>query len=112
VIVAGRVSQKMAPVLPQACDQMAGPRWVISMGVCAFSGGMFSNYANVQGLITSSRWTSTLPGCPPRPGMLLDAMLKFHDKSRNSKLGASRDKQVNDLEQAQLRRLPLAVRRR
>ena len=61
MIVAGRLSQKMAPVTRQIYDQMSDPKWVISMGVCASSGGMFNNYAIVQGVTTSSRWISTCP---------------------------------------------------
>jgi NADH-quinone oxidoreductase subunit B len=81
MIVAGRVSQKMAPVLRQIYDQMADPKWVISMGVCASSGGMFNNYA----------------------------IVKLHDKIRNMKLGVNREREVTELEEARLRRLPLAT---
>jgi NADH-quinone oxidoreductase subunit B len=108
MIVAGRVSQKMAPVLRQIYDQMADPKWVISMGVCASSGGMFNNYAIVQGVDHIVPVDIYLPGCPPRPEMLLDAILKLHDKIQNSKLGPDRQKEITQLERAQLRRLPLA----
>ena len=87
MIVAGRVSQKMAPVTRQIYDQMADPKWVISMGVCASSGGMFNNYAIVQGVDHIIPVDIYLPGCPPRPEMLLDAILKLHDKIQNMKLG-------------------------
>jgi NADH-quinone oxidoreductase subunit B len=107
MIVAGRVSQKMAPVLRQIYDQMSDPKWVISMGVCASSGGMFNNYAIVQGVDHIVPVDIYLPGCPPRPEMLLDAIVKLHDKIQNMKLGAHRDRQVTELEQARLRRLPL-----
>jgi NADH-quinone oxidoreductase subunit B len=107
MIVAGRVSQKMAPVLRQIYDQMSEPKWVISMGVCASSGGMFNNYAIVQGVDHIVPVDIYLPGCPPRPEMLLDSILKLHDKIQNMKLGANRDKEITDLEQARLRRLPL-----
>ena len=110
MIVAGRVSQKMAPVLRQIYDQMPAPKWVISMGVCASSGGMFNNYAIVQGVDHIVPVDIYLPGCPPRPEMLLDAIVKLHDKIQNMKLGANRRRQITDREQARLRRLPLAVR--
>ena len=108
MIVAGRVSQKMAPVLRQIYDQMADPKWVISMGVCASSGGMFNNYAIVQGVDHVVPVDIYLPGCPPRPEMLLDAIVKLHDKIQNMKLGANREAEIEELEQARLRRLPLA----
>ena len=107
MIVAGRVSQKMGPVLRQIYDQMAEPKWVISMGVCASSGGMFNNYAIVQGVDHIVPVDIYLPGCPPRPEMLLDAILKLHDKIQNMKLGVNRENQITELEEARLRRLPL-----
>src|ERR1700727_1902120 len=109
MIVAGRVSQKMAPVLRQIYDQMADPKWVISMAVCASSGGMFNDYAMVQGVDHVVPVDIYLPGCPPRPEMLLDSILKLHDKIQNMKLGVNRENQVEELEQAGLRRLPLAA---
>src|ERR1700735_4188546 len=107
MIVAGRVSQKMAPVLRQIYDQMSEPKWVISMGVCASSGGMFNNYAIVQGVDHIVPVDIYLPGCPPRPEMLLDSIVKLHDKIQNMKLGVNRERQITELEQARLRRLPL-----
>jgi NADH-quinone oxidoreductase subunit B len=107
MIVAGRVSQKMAPVLRQVYDQMSNPKWVISMGVCASSGGMFNNYAIVQGVDHLVPVDIYLPGCPPRPEMLIDAIVKLHDQIQNMKLGVNRENQVTELEEARLRRLPL-----
>jgi NADH-quinone oxidoreductase subunit C len=84
MIVAGRVSQKMAPVLRQIYDQMAEPKWVLAMGVCASSGGMFNNYAIVQGVDHVVPVDMYLPGCPPRPEMLIDAILKLHDQVQHA----------------------------
>jgi NADH-quinone oxidoreductase subunit B len=107
MIVAGRVSQKMAPVMRQVYDQMSAPKWVISMGVCASSGGMFNNYAIVQGCDHILPVDIYLPGCPPRPEMLLDAIVKLHDRIENMKLGKNRERQIEELEQARMARLPL-----
>ena len=82
MIVAGRVSQKMAPVLRRIYDQMSDPKWVLSMGVCATSGGMFNNYAIVQGVDHVVPVDMYVPGCPPRPEMLMDGILKLHAKIR------------------------------
>ncbi|HEY8534096.1 MAG TPA: NADH-quinone oxidoreductase subunit B family protein [Micromonospora sp.] len=87
MIVAGRVSQKMAPVVRQIYDQMPEPRAVISMGVCASSGGMFNNYAVVQGVDHIVPVDMYLPGCPPRPEMLIDAILKLREKIMAQPLG-------------------------
>lgn len=110
MIVAGRVSQKMAPVLRQIYDQMPEPKWVIAMGVCASSGGMFNNYAIVQGVDHVVPVDIYLPGCPPRPEMLLHAVLKLHDKVQNEKLGAHRDREIEEIEQRRLHTLPLIAR--
>ncbi|MEV1010752.1 MULTISPECIES: NADH-quinone oxidoreductase subunit B [Streptomyces] len=106
MIVAGRVSQKMAPVLRQVYDQMPNPKWVISMGVCASSGGMFNNYAIVQGVDHVVPVDIYLPGCPPRPEMLMDAILKLHAKIREEKLGINREQAAREAEEAALKALP------
>ena len=77
------------------------------MGVCASSGGMFNNYAIVQGVDHIVPVDIYLPGCPPRPEMLLDAIVKLHDKIQNMKLGVNRERQITELEEARLKRLPL-----
>ena len=106
MIVAGRVSQKMAPVLRQIYDQMAEPKWVLAMGVCASSGGMFNNYAIVQGVDHVVPVDMYLPGCPPRPEMLIDAILKLHDKVQATPLGSNRLAQIRELEAEGLVALP------
>jgi NADH-quinone oxidoreductase subunit B len=80
MIVAGRVSRKMAPVLRQIYDQMPEPKWVISMGACASTGGIFNNYALVQGVDEVVPVDIYVPGCPPRPETLIDGILKLQKK--------------------------------
>jgi NADH-quinone oxidoreductase subunit B len=82
MIVAGRVSHKMAPVLRQVYDQMVEPKWVISMGVCASSGGMFNNYAIVQGVDQVVPVDVYTPGCPPGPETLMHSILTLHEMIR------------------------------
>lgn len=80
MIVSGRVSQKMAPVVRQLYDQMPNPKWVISMGACASSGGIFNNYAIIQGCDHIVPVDVYLPGCPPSPDMLIDAVFKIREQ--------------------------------
>jgi NADH-quinone oxidoreductase subunit B len=86
MIVAGRVSQKMAPVLRQVYDQMMEPKWVISMGVCASTGGMFNNYAIVQGVDQIVPVDVYAPGCPPHPQTLIHSILTLHEKIREGEI--------------------------
>ena len=86
MIVAGRVSQKMAPVLRQIYDQMMEPKWVISMGVWASSGGMFNNYALVQGVDTIVPVDVYAPGCPPGPETLLQAIVTLHQEIESGEI--------------------------
>lgn len=109
MIVAGRVSQKMAPVLRQIYDQMPNPKWVIAMGVCASSGGMFNNYAIVQGVDHVVPVDIYLPGCPPRPEMLLDAILQLHDQIQHTKMGVHREREVTELEAAAMATPPTSA---
>ena len=91
MIVSGRVSRKMAPVLRRIYDQMPEPKWVISMGACATSGGVFDNYAIVQGVDKIVPVDVYIPGCPPRPEMLIHAVMMLQDKVMKESIRERRD---------------------
>ena len=80
MIVAGRLSVRMAPVIRQLYDQMPNPKYVISMGACASCGGIFNNYAIVQGVDRVIPVDVYVPGCPPRPEQLIEGIMKLRDK--------------------------------
>ena len=80
LIVSGRVAQKMAAPLRQIYDQMLEPKWVIAMGACASSGGMFNNYAVLQGVDRIVSVDIDVPGCPPRPEALMEGIVRLHEK--------------------------------
>ncbi len=86
MIVAGRVSRKMAPVLRRLYDQMPAPKWVLSMGDCASSGGVFNNYAILQGVDEVVPVDVYVAGCPPRPEQLMHGILLLHEKVQNEKI--------------------------
>jgi NADH-quinone oxidoreductase subunit B len=85
MIVSGRISQKMAPVVKRLYEQMPEPKWVIAMGACASSGGMFNNYAIIQGADKIVPVDVYVPGCPPRPEALLYAITRLQKKIEQEK---------------------------
>lgn len=107
--VSGRLSHKMAPVLRQCYDQMMEPKWVIAMGACASTGGMFNNYAVVQGIDHVVPVDIYLPGCPPRPEMLMNALLKLQELVRQQALGLHRRQVARMVERAALEAVPTAL---
>lgn len=90
MIVAGRVSQKMAPVLVTIYEQMLDPKWVIAMGDCSSSGGIYNNYAIIQGVDKLVPVDVYIAGCPPRPEALLDGLIALQKKIQNEPLLARR----------------------
>ena len=102
MLVSGRVSHKMATIMRNVYDEMADPKWVISMGACASSGGVFNNYAIVQGCDHVVPVDIYLPGCPPRPEMLLGALLSLRDHIKVDPLGKNREEAIRKAEAAAL----------
>jgi NADH-quinone oxidoreductase subunit B len=100
MIVSGRVSRKMAPVLRRIYDQMPEPKWVISMGACATSGGVFDNYAIVQGVDKVVPVDVYIPGCPPRPEMLIHAVMMLQEKVSKESVRDRKDVQVEEAREA------------
>ncbi|MGH7552574.1 MAG: NADH-quinone oxidoreductase subunit B [Longimicrobiales bacterium] len=108
LICAGRVAYKMAPVLRKIWDQMPQPKWCISMGACASSGGVFDAYSMVQGIDTIIPVDVYVPGCPPRPEGLIYGILLLHEKIRGEAL-ANADLRAEDPERVGKPNLPADV---
>ncbi len=89
LIVSGRLSRKMAPVVRRLYDQMSDPKWVISMGDCASCGGVFNNYAIVRGVDEIVPVDVYVAGCPPRPEALIDGIIQLHKKVMQEKIEKS-----------------------
>ena len=112
MIVSGRVSQKMAPVVRNIYDEMLEPKWVISMGACACTGGMFNNYALVQGIDHVVPVDIYLPGCPPRPEMLINAVFELRRQLMEKQpIGKDRIDMAKAAEEAALKAQPLELRK-
>jgi len=85
LMVVGTITQRLAPVLRRVWEQMADPKWVVSFGACTSSGGPYNNYAVVQGIDTIIPVHAYIPGCPPRPEAVLDALIKLQERVQNER---------------------------
>lgn len=97
LIVAGTITYKQAPILKQIYEQMSEPKWVVSMGVCACSGGFYDNYSTMQGIDNIIPVDLYVGGCPPRPEALIDALLSLQNDLRTHKYNPNRHKDFSGL---------------
>lgn len=95
MIIAGRLSRKMAPALRRIYDQMPEPKWVIAMGDCAACGGVFNNYAIVQGVDEVVPVDVYVAGCPPRPEALIDGIMMLHEKVKREKISGKKEAPIS-----------------
>ena len=87
LMVMGTIAKKMGPILKHVYEQMAEPKWVMSVGACACSGGIFDTYSVLQGIDKIIPVDVYVPGCPPRPEMILEGLMKIQDMVRNEPVG-------------------------
>ncbi len=110
ILVLGTVTYKMAPVLRQIYDQLSEPKYVISVGACASSGGMFDTYGVVQGIDRFLPVDIYIPGCPPRPEAILDALVKLQKKVMTQGLEDRRQEVMRKIEEINEKNKPMIVR--
>lgn len=97
LMVMGTISKKMAPVVRQVYDQMAEPKWVLSVGACASSGGIFDTYSVLQGIDNVVPVDVYVPGCPPRPEQIIDGVMRIQDLIKNEPLRRRYSQEYQDL---------------
>ena len=97
LMVMGTISKKMAPILRQVYEQMAEPKWVIAVGACASSGGIFDTYSVLQGIDKVIPVDVYVPGCPPRPEQILDGVLRLHEIVKSESIHRRGSKEYDEL---------------
>lgn len=97
LLVAGTIAKKMGPILKQVYLQMAEPRWVLSIGACASSGGIFDTYSVLQGIDRVIPVDVYVPGCPPRPEQIIDGVMKIQELVKNEPLRRRNSQEYKEL---------------
>ena len=97
LMVMGTISKKMGPVLKQVYTQMAEPRWVLAVGACATSGGIFDTYSVLQGIDKVIPVDVYVPGCPPRPEQIIDGLIKIQELVKNERLNRRNSEEYKKL---------------